>query len=220
MPKKLTKKTKDFFVHPTAIVEDKVTIGAGSKIWHFAQVREGSVLGKNCVIGQAVFIDFASKIGDNVKIQNHALIYHQATIEDGVFIGPNVCLTNDKIPRAVNPDGTLKTAADWESSQIKINHGASIGGHSVILPQVEIGKFALIGAGSVVTKDVPDFALVFGNPAKVQDFVCKCGKRLSEVIGVDNNNYIFRCKCGQDIGIARKDYQLRADYRKKKIWLR
>lgn len=209
-----------YFIHKTAIVENDVKIGEGSKIWHFAQVRQGSKIGKNCIIGKSVFIDVASEIGDNVKIQNHAIVYHKAIISDGVFIGPNVCFTNDKIPRAVNPDGTPKKPTDWQISTIKISQGASIGGHCVILPGVTIGEFALAGSGSVITKDIPPFGLVYGNPAKVKDFVCRCGKKLEKKIAGNEKELIFRCSCGQKISILKKDYRQKDGFIKKKIWLR
>jgi UDP-2-acetamido-3-amino-2,3-dideoxy-glucuronate N-acetyltransferase len=212
-----------FFVHKTVILEKNVEIGEGTKIWHYAQIRSGAKIGQNCVIGGSVFIDFDSEIGNNVKIQNRAIVYHKAIIEDGVFIGPNVCFTNDKIPRAVNPDGSLKSAEDWETSTIKIGEGAAIGAHSVITPGITIGKWALIGSGSVITKDLPDFALAYGNPAKIRDFVCKCGKRLENKIKISNGDIIFRCDCGQEISIPKEKYLLRqndSDNIKKKIWLR
>lgn len=187
---------KKFFVHKTAIVESNVEIGDKSKVWHFAHVREGTKIGNHCVIGNSVFIDTDSVIGNNVKIQNHAIIYRKAIIEDGVFIGPNVCFTNDKNPRAINPDGSLKSADDWQVAATRIAEGTSIGAHSVILPGVTIGKFALVGAGSVVSKNVPDFALVYGNPAKVKGYVCKCGRKLKIVIKKDRNNIVFVCQCG------------------------
>lgn len=220
MPRKISKKKKDFYVHPTAIIEDDVFIGSGSKVWHFAQVRKGTKIGKNCVVGKSVFIDIDSEIGDNVKIQNHALVYHKAVISDGVFIGPNVCFTNDKIPRAINPDGTLKGADDWEISTIKIAQGASIGGHSVILPGVSIGEFALAGSGSVISKDIPAYTLVYGNPARVKGFVCRCGKKILSFSKVEGK-IIGKCTCGINIDVDKKTYEsLQGEKPKKKIWLR
>jgi len=136
------------------------------------------VIGKNCILGKGVYVDFGVRIGSNVKIQNYASVYHSSIIEDGVFIGPDVSLLNDKIPRAVNPDGSLKGKSDWEVSETRIKKGASIGAGSVVLPGVTVGCWAMVGAGSVVTKDVPDQGLVYGNPAKLEGFVCKCGKKL------------------------------------------
>ena len=217
MPKKKTNKA---FVHKTAIVEENVSIGHGSKVWHFAQVRKGTKIGKNCIIAKSVFIDFDSEIGDNVKIQNHTIIYHQAILEDGVFIGPNVCFTNDKNPRSINPDGSLKTANDWQISTITIKKGASIGGHSVILPGITIGEFALAGSGSVITKDVPDFGLVYGNPARIKGFVCRCGKKIT-VFHEADEVIVGKCACGLSIPIDRLAYkELKSPGAKKRIWLR
>ena len=217
------RKKSKHFVHKTAIIEDNVVIGENTKVWHFAQIRKGTKIGKNCVIGKSVFIDFDSLIGDNVKIQNHALIYHRAIIEDGVFIGPNVCFTNDKTPRAINPDGTLKKADDWQISTIKIGQGASVGGHSVILPGVTIGEFALAGSGSVITKDVPAYGLVFGNPARLRGFVCRCGKKIEQFLESDEA-IVGKCACGLNAPIDREAYQVlqkeSKEPKKKRIWLR
>src|SRR3989344_2444054 len=167
-----------FKIHPTAIVDSNVRIGEGTSIWHHVHVRENASLGKNCVVGKNSYIDHQVSLGNNVKIQNNCSVYHGVTIHDGVFVGQHVCFTNDKVPRAVNPDGTLKSAQAWEVSKTTVGMGASIGAHSVILPGVSIGSWAMIGAGSVVTKNVPDYALVFGSPAKLAGYVCKCGRKL------------------------------------------
>lgn len=166
-------------IHATADVNPKAKIGENAKIWNNAQVRENAEIGENTIISKNVYIDSGVKIGKNVKIQNNVSVFHGVTIQDGVFIGPHVCFTNDKNPRAINPDGTLKSATDWEVSETLIKKGAAIGANSTILPGVTIGQFALIGAGSVVTKDVPDFGLVYGNPAKMHGYVCYCGKKLT-----------------------------------------
>jgi len=163
-------------IHPSAIVSPQASIGEGTRIWHQAQVREGATLGHNCIIGKGVYVDFDVTIGDNVKIQNGAYVYHGVTLEDGVFVGPGVILTNDKLPRAVNPDGTLKSDADWEVSPTLVKRGASLGAGAVILPGVTIGQFAMVAAGAVVTHDVPDYGLVMGNPARLRGFVCPCGR--------------------------------------------
>lgn len=217
---KSQKSTNKPFIHKTATVEDDVQIGEGTKIWHFAQVRTGTKIGANCVIGKSAFIDVNSQIGDNVKIQNHAIIYDRALIDNGVFIGPNVCFTNDKRPRAINPDGTPKKAGDWHVSTIHIGQGASIGAHSVILPGVEIGEFAMAGSGSVITKNVPAFALIFGNPARVQGFVCRCGQKIQEFHQTDEV-IIGKCACGQNIPVDRTAYkELKSAEPKTRIWLR
>ena len=166
------------FIHRTADVSPKAIVGENTRIWHEAQVREGSLIGQNCIIGKGVYIDFGVHIGDNVKIQNGCYVYHGATIEDGVFLGPGVILTNDKVPRAANVDGSLKKDADWVVGKIRLMRGASLGAGAVILPNVTVGESAMVGAGAVVTKDVPDHGLVVGNPARLIGFVCACGGRL------------------------------------------
>jgi len=168
------------FIHPTADVSPQATIGPGSRIWHQAQVRERAAIGHNCIVGKGAYIDFDVAIGNNVKIQNGVYVYHGVTVQDGVFLGPGVILTNDKLPRAINPDGSLKSDADWQVSPTLIQRGASVGAGAVILPGVTIGEFALIGAGSVVTRDVPAHGLVYGNPARLHGHVCRCGRPLTE----------------------------------------
>lgn len=165
-------------IHATAEVSSLATIGEGTKIWHQAQVRERAHIGRCCIIGKGVYIDFDVVIGDRVKIQNGASIYHGVTIEDGVFIGPHACLTNDKLPRAITPDGQLKRDTDWDVGKILIQYGASIGAGAIILPGVTVGRFAMIGAGAVVTRDVVPHGLVIGNPARLVGLVCACGHRL------------------------------------------
>jgi len=167
-------------IHETAEVSDKARVGEGTKVWHQAQIRENAKVGAGCIIGKGVYVDFDVVIGNNVKIQNGASIYHGVTIEDGVFIGPHACLTNDKYPRAITPAGDLKQAQDWEVGRITIKYGASVGARAVVLPDVVVGRFAMIGAGAVVTKDVPGHGLVLGNPARLVGFVCKCGRKLVE----------------------------------------
>jgi acetyltransferase-like isoleucine patch superfamily enzyme len=167
-------------IHETAEVSDQARVGEGTKVWHQAQIRENAKVGANCIIGKGVYIDFDVIIGDNVKIQNGASVYHGVTLEDGVFIGPGACLTNDKYPRAITPSGKLKQDEAWRVDPITVKYGASVGARAVILPGVVVGKFGMIGAGAVVTKDVPDHGLVQGNPARLVGFVCKCGRRLME----------------------------------------
>lgn len=170
--------SKPAYIHPTAEVSPEAVIGPGTRIWHYVQVRERARLGANCIVGKGAYIDFDVVIGDNVKIQNGVFVYHGVTVEDGVFLGPGVILTNDKLPRAINADGTLKSDADWEVGPILIKRGASVGARSVVLPDVTIGAFALIGAGTVVTRDVPDHGLVYGNPGRLHGYACYCGRAL------------------------------------------
>jgi len=156
-------------------------VGAGTRIWHQVQVREHAHIGETCTIGKGVYIDAHVRIGSNVKIQNHVSVFEGVTLEDGVFVGPHVCFTNDLLPRAITPDGKLKSADDWEITPTLVKYGASIGAGSVIICGITIGEFALIGAGSVVTRDVPPHALVFGNPARQHGYVCRCARRLANV---------------------------------------
>jgi len=189
-------------IHPTAEVSPQAIVGEGSVIWHQAQVREGARLGRNCIVGKGVYIDFGVQIGDDVKIQNYASIYHGVTIEDGVFVGPHVCFTNDDLPRAVNPDGSLKAAEDWELGRVLVKRGAALGANSTILPKVVIGEWALVGAGSVVTKDVPAHGMVAGNPARLIGFVCACGARL-EAGEEQGDAMLAHClECGEAISIS------------------
>ena len=168
-----------FYIHPTAEVSDKASIGDGTRIWHQAQVREGVSIGSECIIGKGAYVDFDVVVGDRCKLQNGVFVYHGATLEDGVFLGPGAMILNDKHPRAVTADGNLKTDDDWEVSSCNIGQGAGIGGRVVILPGVSVGKWAIVGAGSVVTRNVPDYGLAYGNPARLAGFVCPCGQRLT-----------------------------------------
>ena len=156
-------------------------IGDGTSIWHRSRIREGAVVGSECVIGQDVYIDVDVRVGSRVKIQNQASLYRGVTVEDGVFIGPHVILTNDQYPRAINPDGTLKTTDDWQVSPIHIQHGAAIGAGAIVVAGVSIGRWALVAAGAVVTKDVPDNALVIGVPARVTGYVNEAGEVVRRV---------------------------------------
>lgn len=167
-------------VHPSAELEDGVTVGSGSSIWQRAQVRRGASIGADCVVGRDVFIDVDVVIGDRVKIQNAALVYHGVTVADGVFIGPGAILTNDRYPRAIAPDGTLATDDDWQVSPIRLEYGSSIGAGAIIVAGCDVGSFAMVGAGAVVTRTVPGHALVAGSPAKRIGWVCACGDRLRD----------------------------------------
>lgn len=166
-------------VAPGADVSNAARIGEGTKIWHLAQVRENAVMGENCIVGRGAYVGTGVTMGNNVKIQNYALVYEPAVLGNGVFIGPAVVLTNDTYPRSVNPDGTLKSAHDWEPVGVTIHDGASIGARAVCIAPVTIGRWATVAAGAVVTKDVPDFALVAGVPARRIAWVGKAGEPLT-----------------------------------------
>ncbi len=168
------------FVHASADVADDAVIGEGAKVWHYAQVREGARLGSNVIVGRGAYIGTGVQVGDNCKIQNYALVYEPASLANGVFIGPAVVLTNDHFPRAINEDGTPKSADDWHPVGVDIREGASIGANATCIAPVVIGRWALVGAGSVVVKDVPDFALVVGSPAKRVGWVGAAGEPLRD----------------------------------------
>jgi len=185
-----------FFKHPTAVVESD-NVGDGTKIWHFAHVREKAKIGKNCVIGKSVYIDEEVEIGNGVKVQNFVSVYKGVKIEDDVLIGPAVTFTNDLYPRAFS----------WGEDKIVptvVRKGASICANSTIVCGVTIGEYAMVGAGSVVTKDVPSFGLVYGNPVELKGFVCYCGRKLSEIIREDfDEKIIYKCECGKEVETTR-----------------
>jgi acetyltransferase-like isoleucine patch superfamily enzyme len=169
----------DVRIVDSADVSDDATIGAGSSIWHLAQVREQAQLGENCIVGRGAYIGTGVVMGDNCKVQNYALVYEPARLGDGVFIGPAVVLTNDTYPRAINPDGTIKSAHDWEPVGVTIGEGAAIGARATCVAPVTIGAWATVAAGAVVVKDVPAYALVAGVPAKRLGWVGEAGVPLT-----------------------------------------
>lgn len=178
---------KDYFVHESSYVDEDVQIGKGTKIWHFSHIMRGARIGENCRLGQNVFVGPNVRIGNYVKIQNNVSVYGGVTLEDYVFCGPSMVFTNILNPRCKYPQET-------EDKYIKtlVKEGASIGANATILCGITIGRNAFIGAGSVVTKNVPDYALIYGVPAKQYGWMCECGTKLDEVNGK------FRCsKCNR-----------------------
>ncbi|MDN4507482.1 acyltransferase [Dietzia maris] len=165
----------------SADVAETATIGDGSSVWHLAQVRQDARVGENCVIGRGAYVGTGVTMGDNCKLQNYALVYEPAELEDGVFVGPAAVFTNDHYPRSISPDGSLKRADDWEAVGVTCRTGASIGARAVCIAPVTIGRWAMVAAGSVVTKDVPDFALVAGVPARRIRWVGRVGVPLEAV---------------------------------------
>jgi acetyltransferase-like isoleucine patch superfamily enzyme len=167
------------FVHPTAEIAVDARLGDDCRVWRLAHIRERAVVGDRSIIGAGVYVGADVHMGHDCKIQNDALLYEGLTLEDGVFVGPQVCFTNDRLPRAVNPDLSLKAARDWSVSKTFVREGASVGAQSVVVAGVTIGCWALVGAGSLVTHDVPPHALVFGHPARIHGWVCHCARRLT-----------------------------------------
>jgi UDP-2-acetamido-3-amino-2,3-dideoxy-glucuronate N-acetyltransferase len=167
----------------SADVDADSTVGQGSSVWHLAQVRSGAQVGQDCVIGRGAYIDLDVQVGDRVKIQNYALVYAPARLEDDVFIGPAAVLTNDQHPRSSDLGGNVKRAGDWHAEGVVVRAGASVGANATVLPGVTIGRCALVAAGAVVTRDVPDFALVVGVPARQTGWVGRAGVPLVEESG-------------------------------------
>lgn len=160
------------FIHSSADVSPTAKIANGTKVWNLAQIRDDAEIGSNCTISRNAYVGLGVKIGDGVKIHNNASVYCGTTIEDEVLIGPGVTFTNFHTPRA--------SVALWEKDPTLVKKAASIGAHAVILPGIEIGEYAMVGAGAVVTKNVPAHALVYGNPAKIINYVCFCGEKINK----------------------------------------
>ncbi|MFV0430450.1 MAG: acyltransferase [Arachnia sp.] len=167
----------------TADLDDDVVVGDGSLVWHLAQLRHGARIGRNVIVGRGAYIGPDVGVGDNCKIQNYALIYEPARLHDGVFVGPAAVLTNDTFPRAVNPDGSLKTAEDWTAVGVTLLEGCSVGARAVCVAPVTVGRWACVAAGAVVTRDVPDYALVAGVPATRIKWVGRSGRPLQPGAG-------------------------------------
>ncbi len=181
------------YIHPTATVDDGAEIGEDTNIWHYVHIREGAVIGRNCIIGKSAYIDTKVRIGDNCKVQNFVSVYHGVTIGNNVFIGPHVCFTNDMYPRAAEPS--------WQIVETLVEDGVSIGANATIVCGIKIGKCAMIGAGSVVTKDVPPHALVVGNPARIVDYVCECGSRLWKDVRDEKEKGVVCKDCERSVSL-------------------
>ena len=175
-------------IEPSADVSPSARIGAGTRVWHLAQVREGARVGAECILGRGSYVGPGVVMGERCKVQNYALVYEPAVVEDGVFIGPAVVFTNDHLPRAVTPEGRLQTGEDWEPLAVVVREGASIGARAVVVAPVTIGRWAMVAAGAVVTRDVGDFALVVGVPARRVGWVGRAGAPLEDLGGAR-----FRC---------------------------
>lgn len=187
------------YIHPTAAVDPQARLGAGVRVWHWTQIREGVSVGAESIIGKGCYLDAGVKIGSRVKLQSNISVFHGVTIEDGAFIGPHVCFTNDKTPRAINPDGSLQGASDWSVTPTLVGYGASIGANATIICGVSIRRWAMVASGAVVTHDVPEYGLVMGNPARLVGYVCPCGQRLPEAAHIAANGHDERtcAACGR-----------------------
>ncbi len=185
------------YIHPTAEVSDEAHIGDGTKIWNQVHIRENVDIGKNCNIGKDVYIDDTVKIGNSCKIQNFVSVYKGVTIEDHVFIGAGTIFTNDKHPRAFTDE--------WPIVPTLVKKGATLGANSTVICGSTIGSYAMIGAGSVVTKDVPDHGLIYGNPARLHGFICKCGKETNIKSEEDDRVVLFCSECGEEIIVMAKN---------------
>ncbi len=198
-------------IHPTADVSPEAKIGDSTSVWHQAHIREGAQIGSECVIGKGVYVGADVQIGNRVKIQNYVSVYEGLTIGDGVMVGPHVCFTNDLLPRAINPDGSLKSGDDWALIETHIGEGVGIGANSTIRCGISIGHWAMIGAGSVVTKDVPEFALVYGNPARLKGFVCRHGNKLERISEENDVIIAGSFDCDEKIRIAKEIWKKQND---------
>lgn len=182
-------KSSDYFLHESSYADDGCEIGAGTRIWHFSHVMSNCSIGKNCNIGQNVVISPRCRIGNNVKIQNNVSVYTGVTLEDDVFCGPSMVFTN-----VINPRSHVERKDEYLDTLVK--RGATIGANATIVCGVTIGEYAFIGAGSVVTKNIDDFAVVYGNPARVRGWACSCGVKLS-FAGRDTGQEQAGCECGR-----------------------
>lgn len=179
----------EYFVHPTSVVEEGAAVGAGTRIWHFSHIMPGAKIGRDCTIGQNVFVGARAVIGNRVKIQNNVSVYDKVTLEDDVFCGPSMVFTNVKRARSAFP---RKDA--FEETLVK--RGVSIGANATVLPGITIGQCAFIGAGSVVTKDILPYALVYGVPAELKGWVCECGEKLALALSLSEESATCQ-SCGR-----------------------
>lgn len=177
--------SEKYFVHESAYIDEGVTIGEGTKIWHFCHISEGARIGRNCTIGQNVFIGRDVVIGDGCKIQNNVSVYEGVTLEENVFCGPSMVFTNDLNPRAAFPKGRERFV------KTLVKRGCTIGANATIICGITLGEHSFIGAGAVVTKDVPPYALVYGVPAQIHGWICECGEKLHFT------DQFAHCSCGR-----------------------
>jgi acetyltransferase-like isoleucine patch superfamily enzyme len=190
----------DIFIHPTAEVHTSARIGKASKIWNGAQVRECAVIGEKCNLGKDVYVDVDVTLGNRVRVQNGVSIYKGVHLEDDVFVGPHVCFTNDLYPRAFNHD--------WKLVETFVRRGASIGAGATIVCGVTIGEYALVGVAAVVTKDIPPYGLVMGNPARLKGYVCRCGRPL-KIAPLDQKDTYICPHCNESMTLLAQKWSVR-----------
>jgi UDP-2-acetamido-3-amino-2,3-dideoxy-glucuronate N-acetyltransferase len=178
----------DYYTHPSAVIDEGAEIGKGTKIWHFSHVMANSVIGENCTLGQNVFVASGVNIGDNVKIQNNVSVYTGVILEDDVFLGPSMVFTN-----VINPRSHVDRQDQYQQTLVK--RGATIGANATILCGIALGEFAFVGAGAVVTQDVPAYGLVYGNPARLRGWMCACGEQL-EISRAKPSDQVVCTSCG------------------------
>jgi len=185
-------------IHHTSVIDETAILGDGTRVWHFVHVRENAKIGKDCVLADYVYVGRGVKIGNGVKLENRATVYEGVTIEDKVFVGPHVTFTNDPYPRSFN--------TDWKILQTLVKEGSSIGAGTVIVCGSTIGEYSLVGAGSVVTENIPPHALAYGNPARIKGFVCRCGRKL-ETEEKKKDHVLMKCPvCNEKYEIPAEDY--------------
>ena len=195
---------KDYFAHESSIIDEPVKIGKGTKIWHFCHVMSGAEIGEGCVLGQNVYIDSNVNIGNNVRIQNNVSVYKKVTLEDNVFCGPSAVFTN-----VLNPRAEISRSID-EYLPTLVKEGATIGANATVVCGHTIGQYAFIGAGAVVTKNIPDYAMVYGNAARIAGWLCECGEKLD--FTSEGTNPIEHATCVK----CRKSYEKR-DFTVKRV---
>lgn len=181
---------KEYFIHESSYIDEGAKVGKGTRIWHFTHILKGAVIGEDCTIGQSCTVENGAVLGNRVKIQNNVSVYGKVTVEDDVFLGPSMVFTNDINPRAPYPKH-----GDWVPTLVR--HGASIGANATIVCGITIGRWAFIGAGSVVTKNVPDYAIAFGSPAVVHGYMCECGEKMTDMNTDSKEGHSYKCKCGR-----------------------
>ncbi len=182
---------RGYYCHPTAQVSPEAKVGPGTKVWQNAQIREGASIGANCIVSKDVYVDQDVTVGDNCKIENGVSVFHGVRIDEKVFVGPNATFTNDLRPRAF--------ARNWVVTPTIVKKGASIGANATLVCGVIIGEYAMVGAGAVVTMDVPAHGLVYGNPARLRGYVCQCGAPLQK----QGDTGVVTCReCGEKVDLG------------------